>query len=138
VLQKQVAGLREQLAARTARGHTGGGSPEDRPRSSPTGSDAGTPAPLSPSAAALPQGATGGGGHRGGGTGGHRGHGDRATKAPADSAPTLQTQIDDADTAAWLGAEPLLKEGQREKARAIAEAYREALADERETGKVGH
>jgi hypothetical protein len=134
-LQKQVAALREQQAARAARVRPGGGGRESRPG----GPDAGA-LPISPSAAALPEGATGAGGHPGGGAGGHRSQGERAGKAPPASTATtatLQVQIDDADTAAWLGAEPLLREPMRERARAIAEAYREALADEQERAKGG-
>lgn len=48
----------------------------------------------------------------------------------------MQAKIDEADTAAWLGAEEILPESQREKARALAEKYREALADQREAAKT--
>jgi hypothetical protein len=50
----------------------------------------------------------------------------------------MQAKIDEADTAAWLGAETLLPEPQREKARAVAEKYREALADQRAAAKERH
>ena len=47
--------------------------------------------------------------------------------------PESQTELfDDADTAAFLEAERVLDEPQREPARAIAESYREALADARD------
>lgn len=79
--------------------------------------------------------------HRGsgGGMGGHRGSAgsQHPARDPAERAAALQTQIDDADTAAWLAAEALLRESQREKARAVAEKYREELADEREAAKAG-
>jgi hypothetical protein len=71
----------------------------------------------------------------------HRlGSGGRGGAAPdaAARAAALQTQMDDADTAAWLDAEALLPEALREKARAIAEKYREALADARQAPSTGH
>jgi uridine phosphorylase len=44
----------------------------------------------------------------------------------------LETRLDDADTAAFLKAEAVLTPGQRERARAIAESYREKLFERRE------
>jgi hypothetical protein len=103
-LQKEIADLRERLAAVPSRGRAGGGG-------------------------------RGGGGGMGGR---HGGGGGRAAQDPAARASDLQAKIDDADTSAWLAAEALLQESQRERARAIAEKYREALADEREAKRVGH
>jgi hypothetical protein len=52
--------------------------------------------------------------------------------------PESQAQLfDDADTAAFLEAERALREPQREPARAIAESYREALADARDRSTRG-
>ncbi|HEX7488134.1 MAG TPA: hypothetical protein VF400_13085 [Anaeromyxobacteraceae bacterium] len=94
---------------------------------------------MSPVDSAHPAGIGGGGGRRGGGgMGGHHGGGgERAAQDPAARDSDLQARIDDADTSAWLAAEALLQESQRERARAIAEKYREALADEREAKRVG-
>lgn len=133
-LQKQVAELRQQLAATSS--HRGGdwrGAEQPLPGPSAVGS-----APLSPTAAALPEGSSGGG-HRGGGTGRHggSGRGAPATQDPAARAASLQSKIDDADTAAWLAAEAVLPEAKREQARDVAEKYREALADEREAARAG-
>jgi len=68
----------------------------------------------------------------------HGGGGQRAAQDPAARASDLQAEIDDADTSAWLAAEALLQEPQRERARAVAEKYREALADEREAKRARH
>lgn len=134
-LQKQIAEMRERLGATPSPGREGGG------KRGSGSAGAGEEAPPMPSAEVGRLGGAGGaGGRRGGGMGGHRGGGgaaERPARDPAARAAALQEQIDDADTAAWLGAETLLREGQREKARAVAEAYREALADEREAGKGG-
>jgi hypothetical protein len=135
-LQKQIAEIRSRAEAtppgdRASKGRNGG---------RPSGSD-GAPPPLSPVDAARPGGFGGGGMHRGsgGGMGGHRGGAgsQHPARDPAERAAALQTRIDDADTAAWLAAEALLRESQREKARAVAEKYREALADEREAARAG-
>lgn len=75
----------------------------------------------------------GGGRGIGGERGGHRGERQEGTttKAPADP-----RQIwDDNDTAAYLAAEGVLRPDQRDRARAIAEAYREQLYEVREVGK---
>ena len=45
---------------------------------------------------------------------------------------------DDADTAAWLSAENVLDPSRRERARDVAEKYREALADQREADRKAH
>jgi hypothetical protein len=58
--------------------------------------------------------------------GGKRGAG------PLARAEELRRRLSDADTAAWLGAEEVLTEGQREPAREVAAKYRERLADEQE------
>jgi hypothetical protein len=59
------------------------------------------------------------------------------TRRGADLLLVLQSKIDDADTAAWLAAGPLLPESRREKARDIAEKCRETLADRRESERAG-
>ncbi len=133
-LQKLTAELRERSGAPTpAHGHDR----EARPEGRSAGAEGGTPPPMGPASAARPEGLGAGGGHRGAGRGGRRLDSDSAAaKSPAERAAALQTQLDDADTAAWLAAEPLLREEKREAARAVAEKYREALADQRELGKA--
>lgn len=71
----------------------------------------------------------GGGGYRRSRPAGH------PARDPAARAAELRRRLDDADTAAWLEAEDLLREPHREPARQIAEKYREALADERDAEK---
>lgn len=127
-LQKQLTELRGRYPAMGFRGRDAGWQPGD-----------GVTPPMSPTTPAQPDGTGGGGGHRGGMS--HRlGSGGRGGAAPdaAARAAALQTQMDDADTAAWLDAEALLPEALREKARAIAEKYREALADARQAPSTGH
>lgn len=97
----------------------------------------GAPGAQSPASTALPEGLAGGAGHHGGGRGGRRPGGDAPARDPAARAAAVQTQLDDADTAAWLAAEPLLREEKREPARAVAEQYREELADRREEARRG-
>ncbi len=134
-LQKLAAELRQRSGAPPAPAH--GRDREARTVDRPTGAEGGTPPPMGPASAARPEGLGAGGGHRGSGRGGRRPDGEgSATKSPAERATALQTQLDDADTAAWLAAEPLLRESKREAARAVAEKYREALADQRELGKA--
>jgi hypothetical protein len=132
-LAKQQDDLREQFPA----SHRGGGSGAggQRPGQAERGAQ-----PLSPTASALPEG-TGGGGRRGGGPGGgHRGEGRSSAGAqdPAARAAALQSKLDDADTAAWLSAENVLDPSRRERARDVAEKYREALADQREADRKAH
>jgi hypothetical protein len=123
-LQKQLGEIRDELPASP---HPGAGArrsaPEDR-RSQP----------LSPSAAALPQGAGRGVGRGGGRAGGGSGPKERD---PADRGAQLQSRLDDADTAAWLSAETTLDPSRREKAREVAAAYREQLADRRDAEHAG-
>jgi hypothetical protein len=133
-LQKQTADLRDQLEAATSRSRAGGGQKGGRP----SGAGEAAPPAMSPSDAAHPEDGGGGGRHGGGMSGRHGGGGRRAALDPGARAADLQGRIDDADTAAWLAAEPLLREPQRERARAVAEKYREALADEREAKRAGH
>jgi hypothetical protein len=133
-LQKQVDDLRQQLAGTSSRRRDGGA----RREGGSGASEGATPPP--PTANAWPEGTGGAGGHRANGMGGRRGLGGRSAgnpRDPAARAAALQAEIDDADTAAWLSAEALLQESQRERARDIAEKYREALADEREARRAG-
>jgi hypothetical protein len=133
-LQRQIADVRERLRAAPSRG----GASEGRSRDRQAGAGEGA-SPPSPADAARAGDASVGRGRRGGGMGGHRGGGggsEHPVQDPAARAAALQAQLDDADTAAWLDAEALLPEPQRDKARAIAERYREALADEREASRA--
>jgi hypothetical protein len=132
-LQKQLAEIREQG---TASAHAGAGAGRTGARSSLPSSD--TAQPLSPTAAALPQG-MGAGGYRGGRGGGGRSGGRSAPAAqdPGAWAKALQSKLDDADTSAWLSAEEVLAESRREKAREVAEKHREALADQRDVVRAG-
>ena len=117
-LQKQVARIREEFPSSS---HEAGGSGGGGGGSSPT--------------AAPPEG--GGGGHHGGGGGGrHHGGGSSGHPDPSARGAGLQSRLDDADTAAWLAAEPAIAESRREKARDVAEKYREALADRREAERA--
>lgn len=123
----------EKLAARNATLREGSASAYTA-----AGSDAGPPAQGS-----TPSGQRGGvnmsGGRRGGGgmgmgRGGRSGGGPRRN-APAEerSGESLEQRMDDNDTRAYLEAEEqVLDPGQRERARAIAEEYREKLYDRRE------
>ncbi len=131
-LQKHLSEIRELNGAneRTAPGQ-GTTSSGKRARD-------GTQRPRSPSDNALPDGANGASGSRrrlgGARSGRHTGQEGRPDD-PASRAARLQEQLDTADTEAWLGAEALLPEGKRTKARDVAEKYREALADAREAAK---
>lgn len=134
-LQEQLADIREQSAAGPSR--RGDGAGRSGSRSSP--SSDGTAQPSSPIAAAQPEGTSGGGRRGGGWGGGRRNAGKRAPDARDQTARTasLQSKLDDADTAAWLSAEAVLGESRREKAREVAERYREQLADRREAARGG-
>jgi hypothetical protein len=90
-------------------------SPTERPRDAAAGPGSGGRA---------------GGGRYGGGR--HGTAGGHAVEDPSTRGVDLQHRLDDADTQAWLEAESVLAEWQREPARAVAEKYREALADQRE------
>ena len=119
-LQKQVAKIREEFPGSS---HGSGG---------PGGTGAG-PSPM----AAPPEG--GGGGHHGGGGGGRHHDGSGGSSGRQDSAgrgAVLRSRLDDADTTAWLAAETVIAESRREKARDVAERYREALADRREAERA--
>jgi len=75
----------------------------------------------------------GDGAPRGGARGGGGGRGGRKPPgAEAKAAKPLQQQLDDADTAAFLEAEALLRVEQRDPAREIAERHREQVYDQRE------
>jgi hypothetical protein len=57
----------------------------------------------------------------------------KRTQGPTESG--LERALDDLDTAAFLEAEEILRAGQRERAREIAEKYREDLYEQREQAK---
>jgi len=59
---------------------------------------------------------------------------DRARGA---SRSALERALDDNDTQAFLTAEPLLREAQRDRAKDVAESYREALFESREQQRSG-
>ncbi len=127
-LQMQIVELRQRLATPRAPGR----SPDGRSATP----DEGRPSPLSPTAGAERTG--GGSGRHGGEPGGRHGE-ERSGMPPQDPtarAAALQSRIDDADTAAWLSAESVLEASQRERAREVAEKYRETLADEREADRA--
>jgi hypothetical protein len=132
-LARQQEDLREQSPP--SRRGSGSGSGGQRPSQAERGAQ-----PLSPTARALPEGTGGGGRHGGGLGGGHRGEGrsSAGTQDPAARAAALQSKLDDADTAAWLSAEDVLDPSRRERARDVAERYREALADQREADRKAH
>lgn len=134
VLQRRLAEIRDQLEAPEGRDRAGreGRSPPRPP------ADGSSPQPSLPEVGPG-QGAGPGGGpgprgrfRAGGGHGGRRSGGGRLAQDPAARAAELRRRLDDADTAAWLEAETLLRESHREPARAVAEKYREDLADERD------
>ena len=131
-LQKHLSEIRELYGAneRSAPGE----------RTTSSGKRAGDDAqrPRSPSDNALPEGAPGASGSRralgGGRSSRHRGQEGRPDD-PAGHAARLETELNNADTEAWLAAEVLLPENKRVRARDVAEKYREALADAREVAK---
>jgi hypothetical protein len=87
------------------------------------------PKPVNP----TPSGPPGGGAmgmRRGGGMrgGGHRG----AMPGSRDAPPTLDDRLDESDTQAYLDAEKVLTDAQRDRARDIAEDYREQRYDRRQ------
>lgn len=126
-LQRQLGEIRQGSGARPPGGP---GQPEGRADRGGAGSRPGDDhAPASEAR---------GGQGRGGGRHGSRGAGRAApADSPAARSAELQQRLDDADTAAWVAAEELLPEAQREPARAVAERYREALADQREAERRG-
>ncbi len=130
-LEKQAARIREEFAASS---HKPGNSGRGGERSGPSPDGMGKP--LAPTAAALPEGSGAGG--RGGkhhnGAGGSRSS--SGSQDPAARAAAMQSRLDEADTAAWLAAETVLAESRREKARDVAEKYREAVADRRDTERA--
>jgi hypothetical protein len=108
--EKADAGLRDELAAAS--------------RGSSSGSTSGSAAPAGGAASMG-----GMGGRHGGGRGGR---GSRSPSAPPGSrAEALQEKLDDDDTQAFLEAEPVFTDAQREKAEDIAGAYRAQLFDQR-------
>jgi hypothetical protein len=133
-LQKQFADIRAR-AAPAGRARGTGGLPATQP---PSAGDGAAPA-ATPNDSPSPSG-SGAGSHRGSGMGRHarNGTGQGSGQEPTSRTASLQTQLDDADTAAWLGVEPLLPEALRDKARAFAEKYREALADEQLAHTAAH
>jgi len=74
-----------------------------------------------------------GGGMRGGGMGGRRGPPPASHEAADGTAPaTIQDRLDENDTKAFLDAEEVLTEAQRDPAREIASDYRAQLYERRE------
>ena len=74
-----------------------------------------------------------GGGMRGGGMGGRRGAAPVAPDPPAGTAPaTVEDRLDENDTKAFLDAEQVLTDAQRDPAREIATDYRAQLYERRE------
>jgi hypothetical protein len=74
-----------------------------------------------------------GGGMRGGGMGGRRGPPQAGHEAANGTAPaTIQDKLDENDTKAFLDAEQVLTEAQRDPAREIASDYRAQLYERRE------
>jgi hypothetical protein len=115
--QKNIAARREAEALAEARGST-----RQQKRSEAS----------SPSVGAGGMGGMGGGrrggGRRGGGMGRPRSSGEGETPPTEKS---LERRLDDNDTEAYQQAEAVLDEPQRERAREIAERYREELFDRR-------
>jgi hypothetical protein len=93
---------------------------------------------MTPNAGGMGGGAPGGGGRgMGGGAPGEGPHGGGARpnpprRDPAKAQEALDARLDDADTAAFLKAEPVLSAAQRQRAREIATSYREQLFERRE------
>jgi hypothetical protein len=106
--EKADASLRDELAAAS---HGSGST-----------SSEGSPAPSSSPGGGM-------GGHRGGGRMGRSSSSPAA--APGSHAQAIQTKLDDDDTRAFLEAEPVFTDAQREKAEDIAGAYRAQLFDRR-------
>jgi hypothetical protein len=79
-----------------------------------------------------------GGGMRGGSMGGRRGSPPGGNQATAETAPaTIQDRLDDDDTKAFLDAEQVLTEAQRDPAREIASDYRAQRYERRELERQG-
>jgi hypothetical protein len=77
-----------------------------------------------------------GGGRHGGGMGGSRGSPQAGSGAANGTAPaTIQDHLDENDTKAFLDAEQVLTEAQRDEAREIAADYRAQLYERRELQK---
>ncbi|HTN52375.1 MAG TPA: hypothetical protein VML50_08245 [Anaeromyxobacter sp.] len=110
-LEEAERGLEKELAA----------VPGSRP-AAPVGAPAGE--------AARPPGR----GHGGGGGEGQGKHGGRGQGSPGGQDPDQRR--DDADTRAFLQVEEVFRPEQRERAREIAEAYREARYDAREAARA--
>ncbi len=69
---------------------------------------------------------------------GHRGNGGRGESGAKPPKPSARGRSwDDADTAAYYRAEEILRPDQRERAREIAEKYREELYEQRVAAKPG-
>ena len=85
----------------------------------------------------APQGMHGGGMHGGGMHGGRMGGRSPASGGgkEADRAATLEDRLDENDTKAYLDAEGVFTEAQKEKAREIASDYREHLYEQRESAR---
>ncbi len=132
-LQRRLAEIRERFAAE-------GRSQWGRGRGPTPGPPAGESPDRAPGGGAGPGGGPAPGGRFRGGGGGYRGSRPAGHPAPdpAARAAELRRRLDDADTAAWLEAEDLLREPHRKPARQVAEKYREALADDRDAEQRRH
>jgi hypothetical protein len=99
---------------------------------------AGASGPLSSGSGAggrgLRGGGMGGGGMRGGGRGMRGGPGPAGDKGN-DRQPSLEDRFDENDTKAYLDAENVLEDAQKERAREIASDYREQLFQRREQAR---
>jgi hypothetical protein len=87
---------------------------------------------MTPSPGGLGDGSHGGGGHGLAGPHAEGPHAGPPRRDPAKAQEALEERLDDADTAAFLKAEPVLSAAQRERAREIATSYREQLFERRE------
>ncbi|HUL59782.1 MAG TPA: hypothetical protein VLU43_10930 [Anaeromyxobacteraceae bacterium] len=135
-LERIDADLQRRLdaiaAARPAQGEGRRHVPAGTPAQAGAGESGAPPsdAPArSPAREALPEGAAG---H---GHGGGAGHARSARGEPQGEPTSGAARVDAEDTRAFLDAEQRLAPAQRERARAIAEAYREARYDAAHTGE---
>jgi hypothetical protein len=104
------------------------GAPAPRPTPAGAAGAAASPGAASPADDARPVG-------RGGARGGRHGRREKGADAPAPA--DRESAWNDADTAAYLRAEAILRPDQRDAAREIAEGYREALYDVRAAERPG-
>jgi hypothetical protein len=133
-LEQKNASLREQIAAARqnhAQNNSSGSSSNGR-SSDGSGSAGGNPSGNNAPNSGSGMGSGGFGGHGRGGHGIGRGGGERGNR-PSDPGLVTSTEqkLDDNDTQAYLEAESVLTDAQRDRARDVAEHYREQLFDQR-------